>query len=162
MAFPVDHMTAPNGGANNWPLVKFYFEVQIDNVDGTIGFQAVEGLESEVSVMEYRAGNYALWAKTKRPGLMTYSNVTLKKGMFRNDANLHDWWSSLANDHRHADRRTIIINMYNEDNEVVLTWTLEQCFVTKFTPSSLDAEADSEVAIEELEIATEKMTMVYG
>jgi hypothetical protein len=35
-----------------WPLPKFYFTVEIDNIPNTIGFQGCEGLESEISVME--------------------------------------------------------------------------------------------------------------
>jgi phage tail-like protein len=155
----VDHNSNPYGA---WPLAKFYFQVTIDEVDTSIGFQAVEGLESEISTMEYRAGNYALWAKTKRPGMMTYSNVTLKKGMFKADANLHDWWKSLETDHMHSARRTVVIELLNEENAVCIRWELQNCFVVKFTPTGLDAEADSEVAIEEMEIAYEKLNITMS
>ena len=149
-----------------WALAKFYFHVTINSsvgdgatVDAQIGFQTVEGMESEVSVMEYRAGNYSLWAKTKRPGMMTYSNVTLNKGMLRADANLLDWWKKFAIDHRHSSRSEVIIELYNEDEEAVIIWTLKNCFCVKFTPTGLDAEADSEVAVEELEFCYEEMNI---
>jgi phage tail-like protein len=142
-----------------WPLPKFYFTVEIDNIPNTIGFQGCEGLESEISVMEYRAGNSPNFFKTKRPGLMSYSNITLKKGMFTGDANMYEWYKELALDHQHSNRRTVIISLMDESNTVVFTWTLENAFVTKFTPTGFDAEADTEVAIEELEFCCESWSM---
>lgn len=156
MAF--DHMS---NSYNPWPLAKFYFEVTVDGIDTSMGFQSVEGLESEISMMEYRAGNYALWAKTKRPGLMTFSNVTLKKGMFAGDANLQSWWHTLAWEHQHGvdNRREVIITLLDENEEIRMTWTLSNAFCVKFTPTPLDAEADSEVAVEELELCCESWTL---
>jgi hypothetical protein len=39
------------------------------------------------------------------------------------------------------------------DNNLIpqFIWRYEQCFITKVVPSGLDAEAETEVAIEELE-----------
>lgn len=142
-----------------WPLTKFFFRVTISGTQ--ISFQGVEGMESEISTIEYRGGDYALWSKTKRPGMISYTNVTLKKGMFKKDANLHDWWKSYASSHKHGDRREIKIELMDSigdgTDHVYITWTLKNAFVTKYTPSGLDAEADSEPAIEEMEVAYEVM-----
>lgn len=142
-----------------WPLPKFYFSIEIDNIPNTLGFQTIEGLETEISVMEYRAGNSTNFYKTKRPGLMSYSNITLKKGTFQGDDYLYQWYKELSVDHQHTERRTVIIHLMNEADEIVFTWTLLNAFVTKFTPTPFDAEADSEVAIEELEFCCEEWTM---
>jgi len=139
-----------------WPLAKFYFEVTIDELP-VLGFQAVEGLESEISVMEYRPGNAPFLFKSKRPGMVTYSNITLKKGMFAADANLKDWWKLYAWDksENRNKRRQILIELKDEADTVMMSWTCKGCFPVKFTPTALDAEADSEVAIEEIELACE-------
>jgi len=147
---------------NSWPLAKFYFRVQIEQAP-EIGFQAVEGLESEISVMEYRPGNQAAFYKTKRPGMMSYSNVTLKKGMFQSHADLYTWYKLIAQDHNYRPQaRKITIELLDETNATVITWFLADCIVTKFTPTGMDAEADSEVAIEELEIATSYWEMQFA
>ena len=142
-----------------WPFPKFFLQVEIDSISNTLGFQACEGLESDISVMESRAGNSPNFFKTKRPGLISYSNITLKKGMFTTDDNLYQWYKELALDHQHSNRRTVIISLMDESATVVFSWTLENAFVTKFTPTGFDAEADSEPAIEELEFCCESWSM---
>lgn len=142
-----------------WPLSKFFFRVSIDGVQ--ISFQGVEGLESEISTIEYRGGDYALWSKTKRPGMISYSNATLKKGMFKGDKTLHDWWKSYSTDHLHSKRRKIVIELMDsldgKIDMVCIRWELHNAFVTKYTPTGMDAESDSEVALEEMEVCYEKM-----
>ena len=41
----------------------------------------------------------------------------------------------------------------------MFTWTLERAYVTKFTPSGLDAEAEGEVALEEIELTYQSFAM---
>jgi len=143
-----------------WPLAKFFFRVTIDGLP-ELGFQTVEGLESEVSVMEYRPGNTQFLFKSKRPGLVTYSNITFKKGEFMSDANLKDWWHLYAWEKgtNRNERKEILIELLDESESVMMTWTVKGAFPVKFTPTSLDAEADSEVAVEEMEVAIESWTL---
>lgn len=143
-----------------WPLAKFFFRVTIDGLP-ELGFQTVEGLESEVSVMEYRPGNTQFLFKSKRPGLVTYSNITFKKGEFSGDANLKDWWHLYAWEKgtNRNERKEILIELMDEAEGVMMTWTVKGAFPVKFTPTSLDAEADSEVAVEEMEVAIESWTL---
>jgi len=139
-----------------WPLVKFMFRVTIDGLP-ELGFQTVEGLESEVSLIEYRPGNSQFLFKSKRPGLISYSNITFKKGEFMGDPHLKDWWHLYAWETatNKDERKEILIELMKEDGEVTHTWTCKGCFPVKFTPTSMDAEADSEPAVEEIEVACE-------
>lgn len=149
-----------------WPLAKFYFAVTIDEVPVT-NFQTVDGLESEISVMEYRAGQDA-WHKSKRPGMTSFSNITLKKGMFRNDNGLHEWYKVFNDNGRYAKmgeakkRMNMVIELKDESDATVLRWDVENCFVSKFTPTGMDADADSEVAVEELEVVCERWELTFG
>ncbi|BDS14000.1 phage tail protein [Aureispira anguillae] len=150
----------PLNGADFWPLAKFSFRVTIDGLP-ELGFQTVEGLEVEVSIMEYRDGASGVLHKSKRPGLTTYSNITFKKGEFVGDANLKDWmhlyqWERATN---RTERKQIIIELLDEAEDVMMTWTVAGAFPVKFTPTALDAEADSEVAVEEIEVAIESWTL---
>jgi phage tail-like protein len=144
-----------------WPMQKFYFRVEIDGLP-ELGFQAVEGFESEVTVMEYRAGNSENWYKTKRPGQTTYANITMKKGQFEKDDNLMLAWKMFSTQEKqHKQRKNIIVSLMNEAAEVVMQWQIFNAFIVKFTPTSLDAEADSEVAVEEIEWAIEEWQLTY-
>lgn len=153
----------PVNSAQFWPLAKFAFRVTIEDLP-ELGFQTVEGLEVEVSVMEYRDGRSQVLHKSKRPGLVTYSNITLKKGEFIGDAELKDWmhlyqWETTEN---RTKRRTVLIELLDEGENVMMSWSVAGAFPVKFTPTSLDAEADSEVAVQEIELAIESWTLDYA
>jgi phage tail-like protein len=159
----VDYSDHPVNGADFWPLAKFAFRVSIEDLP-ELGFQTVEGLETEVSIMEYRDGNAGVLFKSKRPGLVTYSNITFKRGEFIGDAHIRDWmhlyqWEKVDN---RTKRREIIIELLDEGDNTMITWTVRGCFPVKFTPTALDAEADSEVAVQEIEIACESWTQDVG
>jgi hypothetical protein len=61
-----------------------------------------------------------------------------------------------------SDLRTVTIHMSEltgGGSTHLFTWTLEKAFVTKFTPSNLDAEAENDVAIEEVELTYQAFSM---
>jgi len=152
-----DYTEMREGDPYNWPLAKFFFRVTIDGLP-ELGFQTVEGLEAEMSVIEYRPGNSQHLFKSKRPGLVTYSNITLKKGAFEGDPNLLELWrmySFLAEPEYRNNKKEITIELMDDQATPIITWTCKGCFPVKFTPPSMDAEADSEPAVEEMEIAVE-------
>lgn len=142
----------------SWPLPKFYFKVEIDDMDAELGFQAVEGLEAETTIIEYRHGNSPVFSKIKRPGLTTYNNVVLKKGVFTGDTNFYDWFQQIAID-RVYDRRVVTISLLDEEDTAVMVWELNNAFLVKLVPSELNSEDDGDPAIEEMEIAYETFVM---
>lgn len=158
-----DSIYKPSSNSNKegWPLPKFYFEVDMGS-DLNIGFQAVDGLESTVEPYEFRDGNSSDFFKQKRPGLVSFGNVTFKKGMFANDRALYKWFKNVATGTLLGDMREVKIRLKDETNSDVFIWTLKGAFVTKFAPTSMDADSGEEVAIEELEIACQYWEMEAG
>jgi phage tail-like protein len=143
-------------GGTSWPMSKFYFYVIVGATE--LGFQSVEGLEAEIGVIEYRDGNSPILAKERIPGMITYSKVTLKKGMFSNDTNGANWFKELATDRLYTKRRNILIALLDHNHIPQFIWRYEGCFITKFTPANLDAESDSEIAVEEMEFVGRTFT----
>ena len=82
MALP----TQGTGGQQDqyWPLPKFYFSVDIGSATD-LPFQEVSGLEIDTDPIKYRHGNSTSFSEIKMPGLIKYSDVTLKKGVFATD-----------------------------------------------------------------------------
>ena len=144
-------MSAEN---TTWPLPKFYFSVT--GIPGTPVFQEVTGLEAEAQVIEYRAGNSAIFAPIKMPGLKKYGNVTMKKGIFVTDQNLWTWFSSIAMNT--IARQTIVVNLLDETGAPRMIWTLNNAFPTKLTGTDLKSDGN-EVAVESIEIAYETMAV---
>lgn len=140
---------------NVWPLPKFYFSVQLGD-DTTVAFQEVDGLDSERQVIEYRAGNSPSFFPIKMPGIGKVSNVTMKKGIFVNDTRFWDWYNEIKLNT--IKRRTIVINLLDEDGNPKMTWTLNNAWPTKLTGTDLKSEGN-EVAVESIEIAYETLNV---
>ncbi len=138
---------------NNWPLPKFYFSVQLGD-DDTVSFQEVDGLESETQVIEYRHGNSPVFSPIKMPGLARVGNVTMRKGIFVNDARFWNWYNEIKMNT--IARRTVVINLLDEAGAPRMTWTLYNAWPTKLTGTDLKSEGN-EVAVESIEIAFETL-----
>ena len=143
----------------SWPIAKFYFSVNL-GFGIELGFQAMEGLSASVEPYEFRDGSSGSFHKEKRPGLVSYDPITLKKGMFMSDTALYKWFDTIRGGS--WDMRDVTIKLKDEQGKDVFTWKLKNAFPTKFTPTSLDANDADEVAIEELELACQSWEMSGG
>ena len=139
---------------NIWPLPKFYFSVQIGG--NTVSVQEVTGLESETQTIEYRHGDSPSFYPIKMPGLGRVGNVTLRKGIFTNDATFWDWYSQIQMNT--IARQAVVINLLDERGNPKMVWTLNNAWPTKLTGADLHAEGN-DVAVESIEIAFETMTV---
>lgn len=150
---------------NSWPLSKFSFEVSIGGLGGKVAFQAMDGLGATITSMKFRDGNSQMFYEQCRPTLTSYEPVTLKKGVFVGDTKLFDWFKNVSRGALFSDMRTVTINLselQGDGLQHIFTWTLERAYVTKFTPSGLDAESEGEVALEEIEITYQSFSMESG
>jgi len=143
--------------AETYPLVKFHFSV--DWAGTNIGFTEVSGLDVETELIEYRQGASPEYSKIKMPGMQKYSNITLKRGTFKNDNELYQWWNSVKLNT--IERRDITIKMLNEDHEPVIVWKVKNAFPLKVQSTDLKGDAN-ETAIESMEVAHEGLTIQNG
>ena len=109
---------------NIWPLPKFYFSVQLGD-DDAVSFQEIDGLDSETEPITYRHGNSPIFYPIKMPGLGKVGNVVMKKGIFVNDQVFWDWYNEIKMNT--IARRTVVINLLDEEGSPKMTWDVEQC-----------------------------------
>lgn len=140
----------------NWPLPKFYFEVDITDVGTKLPFQEVSGLDTETQIIEYRAGNSPTFSTIKMPGIAKFGNVTLKKGIFAKDNKFFDWQKNIKMNT--IKRATVTIKLLDESGAPTMTWTLANAWPTKITGTDLKSDGN-EVAVESIEIAHEGLTI---
>lgn len=140
---------------STWPLPKFYFSVT-GVPGGPVSFQEVTGLETEVTPIEYRHGDSPSFYPIKMPGLGKVGNVTMRKGIFVNDAALWNWFNQIKMNT--VARSTVVVNLLDETGAPKMVWTLNNAFATKITGTDLKSEGN-EVAVEGVEIAFETMTV---
>ncbi|MBL8324250.1 MAG: phage tail protein [Rubrivivax sp.] len=140
-----------------WPLPKFRFEVKWD--DRVMHFQEVSGLDAEVQPIEYRRGDSAQFSVTKMPGLKKYSDVTMKKGVFKSDNKFWDWFNEIKMNI--IQRKPVTISLLDEAGSPTMVWTLANAWPNKISGTDLKATGN-EVAVETLVISHEGITMAAG
>jgi phage tail-like protein len=140
-----------------YPLPKFHFQVEWGGTK--IGFTEVTGLEVTTEKIEYRDGASKEYHKVRMPGMQTFGDLTLKRGVFAGDNEFYDWWNTVALNT--VERRDITISLLNESHEPVVVWKVKNAWPTKVTSTDLNASGN-ETAIETLMITHEGLTMENG
>jgi len=140
-----------------YPIPKFHFEVQWGGTK--IGFTEVTGLEVTTDKIEYRDGSSKEYHKIRMPGMQTFGDLTLKRGVFAGDNEFYDWWNTVALNT--VERRDITISLLNESHEPVVVWKVKKAWPTKVTSTDLNASGN-ETAIETLLLTHEGLTMENG
>lgn len=138
-----------------WPIPQFHFKVIIGN-NPEIPFQEVSGLDTEYDVIEYRAGNTPEFLTVNMPGLKKHSDIILKKGFFAYDSKLFDYFHNIKMNTIAPE--TVTIQLMDEEQKPLFTWTLTKAIPKKVTGASMNAKTN-EASIEELVLAHEGLTM---
>ncbi len=133
-----------------WPMPKFRFDVKWGSAQ--MSFQEVSGLDAEAQPIEYRHGNSKEYSVIKMPGLKKFSDVTMKKGVFKGDNTFWDWFVAIKMNT--IARKTITITLMMEDDKAAMVWSLKNAFPTKVTGTDLKSQGN-EAAIETIVIAHE-------
>lgn len=142
-----------------WPQVKFIFVVDLSDDLKGIAFQEVSGMDVETQVIEYRKSISTQYSTVKMPGVIKYGNVTMKRGVFINDANFWNWHNAIKMNT--IQRRTVVIKLLDQDGKVTMQWELLNAWPTKITSTDLKSDGN-EVAIDTIEIAHEQMIITNG
>ena len=141
-----------------YPLPKFHF--QVDYFGFEFGFTEVSGLDFETEVIEYREGNALTYNKKKQPGLTKYTDVTLKRGIFKKDNKAFEHWKKtfFFQEGKEKFRGDCTISMLDEEHKPIYTWTLTRAWPSKIQSTDLKADGN-EVAIETMVLVHEGLVM---
>lgn len=138
----------------SYPFSKFHFSVDWGGT--TISFTEVSGLDLETEVIEYRHGASPEYSKIKMPGLKKFTNITLKRGMFKDDNEYFEWYNSIQMNE--VIRRDITISLLDQTHSPVVVWKVRNAWPTKIASTDLKADGN-EVAIETMELAHEGLSI---
>jgi phage tail-like protein len=133
------------------PYRGYNFWVEWDGIIHA-GFRECTGLNATRAAGEYREGTDRALNKRKMPGLNSYGNITLKRGITDRNRELWEWHSRLQNGE--TVRRNVSIILANDQGEEKMRWNLRDCWPTTWNAPDLNATSD-EVAIETLELVHE-------
>ena len=130
---------------------NYNFLLEIDGVEAG-HFAAVDGLNTEVDVIEYQDGNDL--QLRKRPGRTSFGNITLKRGYIINDA-AQDLWIWVQTDFRRIPKRNLSIILQDPDTATeVMRWDLYECWPTEWKINGFDGKGN-DVITEEITFAVE-------
>ena len=134
------------------PVQAHHFWVEVEGM-AVGGFREVSGLSSTQDPVEYREGNEGPTVR-KLPGLNTYANITLRRGVTTDDTLWR--WRQAAMEGR-VERRTGSIVLIDERGDEVRRWNFVEAWPTVFTAPGLNAQGN-DVAVEELQLAVEGLS----
>lgn len=143
------------------PYSAFNFLVDLGTGDtGSVraGFQEVSGLNVEVTMAEYRNGNEKSNRVRKVSGMYKVGDVTLKRGLI-GSLDLWEWIVQVRNGDQTA-ARNVTIQLQDEARaDSVMTWRLTNARPMRYTAPSFNAKSSGDVAIEELVLSCEDLTI---
>ncbi len=121
------------------------------------GFAEVSGLDNSMSIETYFEGGVNDRVH-RLPGRFEVANLTLTKGVGFTD----DLWNWLEAWQRgEALRKSVFILLANSMKVPLKIWAAERCLPVRYSGPSLNA-GTSALAIEKLEIAPEKLTLLLS
>ena len=141
------------------PYSSFNFLVELGGgppgTDFRAGFSEVSGLNTEITVAEYRNGNDNVNHVRKVPGVFKSGDVTLKRGVI-GATNLWEWIDTVRTGDVENAKRTVVVKLRNElRSDTVVSWTLRRAMPIKWTGPTLTAKGGGDVAMEELVLSVE-------
>jgi phage tail-like protein len=143
-----------------YPFTAFNFAVEI-KVDGVAmqvvdaAFSECDGLEMTMDVKTIREGGNN-GRQIRLTGPMTFGQVTMKRGMTAN-LELWDWFNLMLTDQSlRADAEIVLFASDGETERA--RFLLSRCVPVKLKSPALNAK-DGAVAIEEFQLAYEKLTL---
>lgn len=143
--------------AINYPVTVFHFQVEWGGT--RIGFTEVSGMTVELQTIDYREGDAPEYQVTKMPGIPQYSNITLKRGIYRSDNEFFQWLNTVRKNK--ITRRDITISLLNEEHEAIVTWKVKEAWPCKVEGPTLNSTGN-EVAVESIELCHEGLTVEYA
>jgi len=138
----------------------YNFLLEVSGITGDMktiigGFKTMSGMDSETEVIEFKQGNDKV--VRKKPGRTTYSNITLERGFTATDDLWH--WRKNIEDGL-IDRRSGTITVLDQDmTTIVSQYNFYEGWPCKWYVPELNSDS-SEMAIEKIEIAVEKVERV--
>jgi phage tail-like protein len=139
------------------PYPAFNFVVNIGQGEAFGGFSDVAGLQTELTVSEYRNGNEKLNHVRKVQGVHKVGDVTLKRGI----VNSKDMWAWIqsARTQGPAAKLEVSITLRDEAGQAVQTWNLHRVIPLKYTGPTLAGKGGGDVAMEELVLSAEGLDL---
>jgi phage tail-like protein len=135
------------------PFQSFLFNVKIDGITNAY-FLEVGGLGSETEVIEHKVVNAkGVEIMRKIPGRLKWGDISLKRGITSN-LDFWKWFEAIETGKIDANRRDVIITMFDQSASPVAEWVASKAWVSKISGPNIKS-ASGEIGVEEMTLVHE-------
>ncbi len=129
------------------------FLITIDGFRATV-FDALDGLSGHIEVVEFQDGDDVILRK--RPGRVTFGNITLRRGQL-DSAEFYRWWYAARAGK--LERKTMTVAFLDKNRKPVLEWKADVWPVSWEIAAETGARGDL-IALEQFTLAVESAELV--
>ncbi len=141
--------------SNLYFQTSFYFSLQIagSSSDSDAAFQEASGLSAEMGIEEVVSGGQNLF-KYRLPGVMTYPNLVLKRGVAFECSPLISWCQSTLNSGlgNAIQTKNLVLSLLDAGGQSSMSWSFVNAYPIKWGVADLTSK-ESNVLIETIELA---------
>jgi phage tail-like protein len=145
-----------------YPPVNFHFKVEFEDFGRATDtyFQSVSGLDVSINMTTWReagANGYVHYV----PQQVQYTDLVLKRGVFRpKESDITDWFNQAIRDF-HFSPRNILVSLLDEKHEPLMVWKVFHALPKSWKMQDMNAEQGS-VFIETMTLAYSYFTFSKG
>jgi phage tail-like protein len=142
----------------NPPFGSFTFVVSFGSGEALGGFSEVSGLNPATNLSDYRTGSLAKNRGRKIRPIQPAGDVTLKRGVV--DSRRFFAWLAETRERGVPAGRALTIILRDEKGTPVQRWTVQGALPLKWTGPALSGKGGGDVAMEELVLSCEGVSLV--
>jgi phage tail-like protein len=136
------------------PIRGFRFTADFGARLGTTSFKSITGgFTTEVETVEYREGGFGTLTKRKLPGLVTYNNFSIEKGLYINPT-LYTFFNQYLEGETFEPVPESIITVFNNAMQPQARWIIINAWPMGYESGDLSAD-DSGIIFEKITLAHE-------
>lgn len=139
------------------PYGAFNYVVNFDGGEIFGGFSDVSGINTEITIAEYRNGNEKENHVRKVAGVHKVGDVTLKRGIL-NSKTLFDWINQARTQGPDA-QKSVTITLHDESQKPVQSWVLRGVIPMKYTGPTFAGKGGGDVAMEEIVLSAQALEL---
>ena len=132
---------------DKYPISVFRYQATVGGTE--IFFSEISGLSLEYETTEYKEAGSTGVTTIQVSGQRTAPTLTLKRGLFKNGLDLYKWFNETHTDD--FTKKEVVISLLDNNNGIIMTWTVANCLPMKFEGPGLDATSN-EVSFQTIEL----------
>ena len=141
--------------SNPYFQTSFYFSLQISGGSGSAdaAFQEVSGLSAEIGIEEVASGGQNMF-KYRLPGVMTYPNLVLQRGIAFDSSPLISWCQRILSGGLGSPIQTknLVLSLLDANGQSSMSWSFTNAYPIKWKVADLSAK-EGNILIETIELA---------